>query len=67
MPRCVVPPMAIQISCKVGGGVHVHERGQREGPVRTRQSTDINITHVETRHPYIRLFTRTQMEIQLST
>ena len=30
MPRCMVPPMAIQISCKVGGkGIHTRERTAR--------------------------------------
>lgn len=32
MPRRVVPPVAIQISCKLGRGrAHMHKRGQREG------------------------------------
>lgn len=40
MPRRVVPPVAIQISCKLGRGrAHIHKRGQQEGPVRTPQST----------------------------
>lgn len=49
MPGRVVPPLAIQISCKLGRGrAHIHKRGQREGPVRTPQSTLEHNTRTDT-------------------
>lgn len=41
------------------GRAHVHKRGQREGPVRTPQSTLQHNTRKTQRHPYIHSLTHT--------